>query len=901
MSALPPPVARLVRAIVRLYPRALREEYGDDILAMLDDMWRLERPAGRVAAAVWLVRHVWRVGVAGVASHADRWRERVASAAGDGPGLRPSPRRARGPFVGLGHDLRLTGRVIARQPGFAVLTIATLALGIGATTTIYALAYHVWLKPLPYANADRLVMIDDVDTRTGSGSGLADPEIADYRAATSLADVAHSWYGADVFRDGGEPTETLVYEVSPNLFTVLGAAPALGRPFTPADVRDPNPVAILSDTLWRHAYGADPHIVGRTLHAVHMTATVVGVMPPDFRYPFYSDGGMWIPVRPSRVSPDRHVRGARVIGLLKPGATLDGLRGELAVIGTRLATAYPATNQDWSPRATPLADFLLGGMSTAFGTLLVAVGLLLLMTCANVAGLLLARHAARRHDVVVRAALGATRWRLARLAMAESLVVSAIGGVAGVCVARVAAPLIASFVPVARLAGVRVDAHVLFAAVVVTMTTGMACGLIPAVGRIRSLPRLRTAAPPMTTSRATRRTQRALVVAQIAVSLVLAAAGGLMVKSFVALLHVDRGFSSDHVLSLTVSAWPSSRVQHYDSSGAFFHDVIDAVSRLHGVASAGFATGAPATQLGYWGTASLTASPDQPSTGVSAQIRAVSPGYFRTLDVPLVAGRFFTDRDDAHASPVAIVTQTVARTLWPDGTAIGRTIALPPIAGGRPLLAAPYEIVGVVGDMRVYSSTRPDPGVFVPFFQTPGFWADIVVRTTGEPAAMASQVHSAVRRLDPDVVIDNMAPMTSLIDQRYDLPQAEVLLVSLFAMLAIAIASTGVYGVLSYLVTERTAEFGLRAALGATPGDVLGDVIRRGLTLGIAGTVIGGVGTLLASRLLRHRVFGLESADPRVLAAAGAALLAMTFVASYFPARRAMAIDPSRALAQPDP
>jgi putative ABC transport system permease protein len=834
---------------------------------------------------------------AGIAAHADRWRRRGSSGAGDSD-TKAAPRRARGPFVGLAHDLRLTGRVITRQPGFAALTIATLALGIGATTTIYALAYHVWLKPLPYANADRLVLIDDVNTRTGSGSGLADPEIADYRAATSLADVAYSWYGTDVFRDGGEPTQTLVYQVSPNLFTVLGAAPELGRLFTPGDVRDANSVAILSDALWRHVYDADPNIVGRTLHGVNMTTTVVGVMPPDFRYPFHADGGMWIPVRPSWVSPDRHARGATVISLLKPGATLDGLRGELAVIGTRLATAYPATNQNWSPRATPLADYLLGGAGNTFGTLLVAVGLLLLMACANVAGLFLARHAARRHDVVVRAALGASRWRLARLAIVESLVVSAIGGAVGVCVAWVATPFVASFVPAVRIVDVRVDPHVLFASLVVTMFTGVTCGVIPAFGRIRSLPRLRTAARPLATSRTARRSQRVLVVVQIAVSLVLASAGGLMVKSFVALLHVDHGFSADHILSLTVSSWPSSRVRDDASRRAFFHDVVHAMSRLHGVASVGFATGAPGGQLGVWGIASLTAGRDQPSTRIAADIRASSPGYFRTLGVPLVAGRFFTDRDDAHAPPVAIVNQTVARTLWPDGTAIGRTITLPPVAGGRALLSAPYEIVGVVGDMLVYSSTRPAPDVFVPFFQTPGFWADVVVRTTGDPAAMASQIHSAVRRVDAEAVIENLAPMTTLMGHRFDMTRAEVLLVSLFAMLAVAIAAVGVYGVLSYLVAARTAEFGLRVALGATPADVLGDVIRLGLALGVAGTVVGGGVTFLAIRLLRQRIFGLHAADPFVIAAAVAALLLTTLLASYLPARRAMRIEPVRAIAR---
>jgi predicted permease len=894
MAGLPTPVARVVRAIVRVYPRALRDGYGDEILAMLDDMWRAERPAGRVAALGWLTRQVWRVCAAGIAAHADRWRRRGSSGAGDS-NTKAAPRRARGPFVGLAHDLRLTGRVITRQPGFAALTIATLALGIGATTTIYALAYHVWLKPLPYANADRLVTIEDVNTKTGSFALLSDPEIGDYRAAPSLADVAHWWYGADVFHDGGEPKRTVVYQVSPNLFTVLGAVPALGRSFTPEDVRDANRVAILSDALWRHAYGSDPHIVGRTLHAVHMTVTVVGVMPAGFRYPFYAGDVMW---RPVSNASDRHLRGSTAIGLLKPDATIDGLRAELAVIGTRLAWAYPATNQTWSPRATSLADSLLGGVARAFGTLLVAVALLLLMACANVAGLFLARHAARRHDVVVRAALGASRWRLARLAIVESLVVSAIGGAVGVCVAWVATPFVASFVPAVRIADARVDAHVLFTSLVVTMFTGVTCGVIPAFGRIRSLPRLRTAARPLATSRTARRSQRVLVVVQIAVSLVLASAGGLMVKSFVALLHVDHGFSADHILSLTVSSWPSSRVRDDASRRAFFHDVVHAMSRLHGVASVGFATGAPGGQLGVWGIASLTAGRDQPSTRIAADIRASSPGYFRTLGVPLVAGRFFTDRDDAHAPPVAIVNQTVARTLWPDGTAIGRTITLPPVAGGRALLSAPYEIVGVVGDMLVYSSTRPAPDVFVPFFQTPGFWADVVVRTTGDPAAMASQIHSAVRRVDAEAVIENLAPMTTLMGHRFDMTRAEVLLVSLFAMLAVAIAAVGVYGVLSYLVAARTAEFGLRVALGATPADVLGDVIRLGLALGVAGTVVGGGVTFLAIRLLRQRIFGLHAADPFVIAAAVAALLLTTLLASYLPARRAMRIEPVRAIAR---
>jgi putative ABC transport system permease protein len=886
---------RLLRAIVRLYPRVLRDGYGDEILAMLDDMWRAERPAGRIAALAWLARQVWRVCVAGIAAHADRWLGRASPGAA-ASNVRVGPRRVRGPFVGLAHDLRLTGRVIARQPGFAALTIATLALGIGATTTIYALAYHVWLKPLPYANADRLVMIEDVNTRTDSTAAFSDPEIVDYRAAPSLADIAHSWYGADVFRDGGEPKRTIVYEVSPNLFTVLGAVPALGRPFTPGDVRDANPVAILSDALWRHAYGADPHIVGRTLHAVNMTVTVVGVMPPGFRYPFYSDDVMWVPLRPAYTSPDRHVRGATVIGLLKPGATLDSLHGELAVIGKRLAAAYPATNQTWSPRATPLIEYLLGGTAGAFGTLLGAVALLLLMACANVAGLFLARHAARRQDVVVRAALGASRWRLARLAMIEALVVSAIGGAAGTCVAWATTPLLASFVPAVRIAEARVDVPVLVASLVMTMAVGVACGLVPALGHIGSLPTLRTAARPMATSRTARRTQRALVVAQIAVSLVLAAVGGLMAKSFVTLLHVDHGFSADHVLSLTVSSWTSSRVRDDASSRALFHDVVRALSHLHGVASVGLATGAPGGQLGDWGLASLTAAQDQPSTRIAANIRASSPGYFTTLGVPLVAGRFFTDRDAADAPPVAIVNQRLARTLWPNGTAIGHTITLPPIAGGRTLLSAPYEIVGVVGDMHMWSSTRPE--VFVSFFQTPGFWADIVVRTTGDPAAMASQIHAAVRRVDSGVMIENLAPMTATIGGGLDFDQAEVLLVSLFAMLAVLIAAIGVYGVLSYLVSDRTAEFGLRVALGATPGDVLGDVIRRGLALGVAGTLIGGAATFIAIRLLRQRAFGLHAADPVVIAAAIVTLLLTTLVASYLPARRAMRIEPARAIAR---
>jgi putative ABC transport system permease protein len=815
----------------------------------------------------------------------------------DASDVRVGSRGARGPFVGLAHDLRLTGRVIARQPGFAALTIATLALGIGATTTIYALAYHVWLKPLPYANADRLVMIKDADARAGSVAFLSYPEIGEYRAASSLADLAFATYNADVFHDDGTVRQTVVYHVSPNFFTVLGATPAIGRLFSSADVRDADPVAILSDDLWRHAYGADPHIVGRTLHGMNMTATVIGVMPRGVSFPQNAGDLMWIPWRPAYdTSSDRHVRYVRTVGLLKPGVAIERVRAELAAIGQRLAADHPATNSGWSPRATPVIEYLLGGTAGAFGTLLGAVALLLLMTCANVAGLFLARHAARRQDVVVRAALGASRWRLARLAMVEALVVSAIGGVAGVCVASAATPLLAALVPAARIDEARVDVHVLLASLVITVGTGVACGVIPAFGRIRSLPRLRTAARPMATSRTARHWQRLLVVVQIAASLVLASGGGLMVKSFVTLIHVDHGFSADHVLSLTVSSWTSGRVRDDASNRALYHDVIHTLSRLRGVASVALATGAPGSQTGFWGYAALTSARDVRSTEAIADLRASSPGYFSTIGVPLVAGRLFTDRDDADAPPVAIVNEALAKTLWPGEAVVGRTITLPPMGGGRKLVAAPYEIVGVVGDMHIWSSTRPE--VFVPFFQTPGFWADIVVRTTSDPAAMASQVREAVRHVDPDVLVEHLAPMTTLLGNSLDFDRAVVLLVSLFAMLAVLIAAIGVYGVLSYLVADRTAEFGLRVALGATPGEVLGDVIRRGLALGVAGTLIGGAATFIAIRLLRQRAFGLHAADPVVIAAAIVTLLLTTLVASYLPARRAMRIEPARAIAR---
>ena len=788
--------------------------------------------------------------------------------------------------------------MLVKAPAFTTLVVVILGLGIGINTAIFSIVYAVALKPLPFAEPSRLIAVHGGRT-TSSDPALAYPDYIDFRdQVTTIEHLGGYASGAVTLTGSGEADGLDASFVTPEFFQILGVQPLAGRLFESNDnVKGAAPVAILSEALWRRRFAADPAVVGRLITLDSTGFTIAGVMPQGFEFPYLADRvEIWIPmVADQFVASMMDGRGAsfmNAIGRLRPGATVGEAQSELAAIAGRLAQQYPQTNAGRTIAVLPLRDDIVDDYRQGLVLLLGAVGVVLLIACANVANLLLARGAARHKEMAIRIALGAGRARLIRQLLVESLALSIAAGVVGVILALwgVAALVAATPLEIPRLQGARVDVAVLAFATFVSMATGIVFGVTPALqlSRTDHGEALSDAGRGSSGVRAAR-TGRALVVAEIALSLVLLTAAGLLVRSFLRLQQVEPGFVPQRAVTMQL-LMPGSRYPDEDAQIRFFRRVLDQTASAPGVQSAAVASTLPMSGSSLGAGFTIDGHPlANPADRPTAAGFAVSPEYFATMGIPLLRGRGFSARDDEKAPPVAIINETMALRFWPGEDPVGRRLTS---YGG-----VSREVVGIVRDVKTRDlAETAGPQLYTPYVQRPWPFLAVVARTTGDPVALSATLRQAVAAVDPDLATGDVRTIDEYLAQSVATPRFNATLIAGFAALALFLAGCGLYGVMSYAVAQRSREIGIRMALGAQPGDVRGMVVAQALKMGLTGLIVGLAGALVASRLLDKLLFGIGPSDPATFAAVCTMLLGVVLIAAYLPARRATRVDPMVAL-----
>ncbi|HKY33330.1 MAG TPA: ABC transporter permease [Candidatus Polarisedimenticolia bacterium] len=798
-------------------------------------------------------------------------------------------------------DIRHALRGLMRSPGFTCVALLTLALGIGGNTAIFSVVNAVLLRDGGYRDPDRLVMIWE--------SRLADPDSTapvSPAAAADWRDGARSFQGMAFTSDGtfaltgmGEPESILGYRLAPDFLPLAGAAPALGRGFLPQEASmGAPPVVLLSDKLWRRRFEADPGVLGRIITLNGIGRTVVGVMPPGFDHP----GGceLWVPLAMSEeVAASRTARVLRVVGRLAPGATLEQARAELAAIAAGLQRRHPESNAGWGVRLEPLRDAQVGDIRPALLALLGAVGFVLLIAAANIAGLLMSRAASRGREIAIRAALGAGAGRIARQLLTESVVLACLGGALGLLLAAWSSGPLLALIPrsvsnmnIPAIDAIPIDATVLGFTLAVTLAAGLAFGLAPALQAIR-----RDLAGPLKqagrgAAPGRRGLRRGLVAAEIAVCVVLLAGAGLMIRSLADLRSHDLGYDTEGILSLRVQL-PSARYEGPDQWRAYLDRTLERVRALPGVRSAGVVNYLPLS--GWWGTAGfrIEGRPEPgPGDVPSADHRLATPGYFETMRIGLARGRLFTDRDDPRAPRVAIVNEALSRRHFPGEDPLGRRVRL---GSGENAFSA--EIVGVIRDIRHFGPGEPaHDEIYFPFAQSPWPLQCMVIRGDGDPSALASSVRAAIWSVDADQPIMHLRPLDALAAETLAVPRISGVLLAGFAALALLLAAVGVYGLMADAVAARAREIGVRVALGAAPGDVSRLFLRQGMVMTGIGLACGLAGAAALTRVLGSLLHGVAVLDPVSFGGAAAVLSAAALAACWIPARRATRLDPIEVL-----
>ncbi len=810
-------------------------------------------------------------------------------------------------------DLRFALRSLLRSPGFALVAALTLALGIGANTAIFSVVYSVLLRPLAYTQPEQLVSI-----RAGfAGTGAKDvpasqPEYQDYqREVPALEDLAAIYPININFTGLGEPQRIQAAVVSDNYFRLLGVKPVLGRDFTKDDDGGRiGYVTIISYDLWRQRFGGDAGIIGKTVRLDDDPMTVIGVMPKGFRHALESGASpmeVWAPI--SLNNPDTNFfnqRGARVydlIGRLKPGQTVADARSEIDLLRARLTEQYPKNyppGLGWAPVVEPLAEQVVGDVRPALLVLLGAVGFVLLIGCANVANLLLARATAREREIAVRTALGGSQMRLVRQLLTESLVLAVVGGVLGLLLASWGASALgrvaSQYLP--RAGEIELSLPVLGFTAFLILLTGVGFGLIPALQASR--PDLQSvmkdAARGSSTGAPRTRMRAALVVAEVAIALMLLAGAGLLLRSFQHLMAVEYGFDPQRLLTLQV--WlpvpndnAKGRFFSQDQRRSFYERALASVQQVPGVRQA-----ALTSRLPFRGRNGTTftiegkpVAPDQPAP--NAEFRLVSPNYFATMGIPLVSGEGLPEVADSVAGGKVVINKTLAEKFWPGEDPIGRRIQL---FGGQ----GPWVTVsGVVGDVRQMSlSEPPRQELYISYQAFAGQEMSMVVRTTDDPERLGTAVTKAIREVDPEQPVFGVMSMERLIDNAGAERRVSMLLLLLFAAIALLLSALGIYGVMAYTTNQRRHEIGIRMALGARGGDVLRLVLGQGMRLVALGLGLGLVGAWLLSRVLASQLYGITRQDPLTYLSVAALLAFVALTATWLPARRATRVDPMLSL-----
>ncbi len=795
-------------------------------------------------------------------------------------------------------DVRYALRSLRRQPAFAALAILTLAIGIGANAAIFTVVNAVLLRPLDYRTPDRIVAVTTLWQKTGLRGTVSGPDFHDWHDTATSFDAMAYYAGGEtsVSVDGASDYATVAH-VTPGFFEVFGVEPQIGHLLGSGEQRPGSALAaVIGHDFWVRRFGGRPDVLGRTVAFGERAYTIVGVLPPRFQFPEKTD--IWSPAWVVTETTSRSAHNYRVVARLKDGVGVEQAQAEMTAIAARLEQAYPLSNQGKSAAVVPLREQLVGPTRATLYLLLGAVALVLLIACANVANLLLARATSRTAELAVRAALGAGRRRLVTQMMTESLVLAFASGAIGVAISKVGVSALIALAPAGlpRLGEIAVDGRVLAFALALSAAASLLFGVLPALqaSRVDLNASLRQGGRSGALGGGGSRFRNVLVVAEIAIAVALVVGASLLIRSFVALGRVDLGFTTDRLLVVETTV-PAQNDEGARRATAFYAGILQRLAALPGVASVAGVRGLPATARhsngGYW----LEGEPGPDALGVrspQAVFTVVTPRYFQTMGVPLREGRDFSERDQFDAPRVAIVNEALARQAFPRGDAIGRRLQC-----GLDSLDF-MTIVGIVGNVREYDPSRPPlPELYMPFHQHPFVASSLtlVARTGGEPMLAANAFRETIRGANPAVPV-RVGTMDDTMSDAVSTPRFRTLLVGVFAALAFVLAIAGVYGVMAYTVGRRTAEIGLRMALGADAEGILRLVMTMGLRLALMGIVVGCALAYAVAQLLRGMLFAVGPADPLVFGAVPIVLLLTAAAACALPALRASRVDPMIAL-----
>lgn len=790
-------------------------------------------------------------------------------------------------------DLRFALRSLLKRPAFTLIAILSLGLGIGANTAIFSVINSVLLRPLPYADPDQLVDLYETSPQTSRGT-VSPVSFHGWREQNSTFSNMSAYTTADVnLQAVANPERLPVVYTSDNIFNLLGARPMLGRGFLAGEDTYGAPhVAVISAGLWKRRFGSDPHMIGKSVMLSGDPYTIVGIMPASFRFPADMDRDLWLPLQ---LNPDpaaeRCSHCLSVVGRMKPGVSRTTADAQLHQIAARLAERYPDQQKGRSTLSVPLRQDLTGNVRPALLALLGAAGLVLLIACANVANLLLARASDRRKGVAIRIALGAGRARLIRQFLTESIVLSLLGGAVGLLLAYVGAgamlALAGSSIPLGTDTGF--DFQVFLFLLIVAVGTGVVFGLVPALQstRVDLQSNLKDGGGKGSAGQGTQRFRSGLVVGETALALVLLVGAGLLMSAFIKLRNTNTGMATHNVLTLHTSV-----PQKYDStvSTRFYQPVMDRVSTIPGVRAVGVISLLPLQDSYTNGTVTIVGRPpDKPGNEPFAEYRVVSPGYFPALGIPIVSGQNLSDKSGVAAEQGVLVNHAFATKYFPNSTAVGQRLQVSD-SGSVP-------IVGVVGDVRESSLDRlPSPTVFLSYLQEQRNDMVMVIGTNVPPTSITGAVRASVHAVDADQPIYNVKTMDDVVAGSVSNRRLSFWLLGVFALIALALAAVGIYGVMSYIVTQRTREIGIRMALGARHQAVIRLVLRHGVTLAITGLAVGTVLAIVLARTLASLMYGASTNDPIIFVAVALLLAIVALIASYVPARRAAAVEPVIAL-----
>jgi putative ABC transport system permease protein len=881
------------RWLLVAYPKSFRQRFGEDLIQAFDDAcraaWRGHGASG--LAGLWVVT------VIDVAVEGTLERMKIERRLRTGRTPYPTRRSIKGTSLmeSLFQDLRIALRSLLKAPGFALVVVITLSLGIGANTAIFSVVNAIVLQPLPFEHPEELVMVWNKDLRRGSDQNVVTPlNFEDWRdmntVFTGMA-AASGW--GPTLSGVGDAVRLSGNAVSPDMFSILGVTPVLGRLFS----EDDEGMVIVTHDLWTNKFGADSAILGRSLNLSGVTRTVVGVLPPEFRFPINQDAEIFTVMRLTEGNRTRDLSFLRVFARLKPGVGLATAQTEMTAIAAQLEKAYPETNTESGAHVMPLHENVVGHVDGALYLMLGAVAFVLAIAAANVANLLLARASARESEMAVRAALGAGRRRLFRQLATESMLLAALGGAVGVALARwgTAALLALSPPDIPRLDQVSIDTTVLAFSLAVTLVTGLAFGILPAIHASRPdvAESIKSGGRQGGPTRRGLRLRRGLVVSQVAIALVLLVGSGLLIRSFGKLLDEDVGFDGGGVLTARVSL--NAEYATGETRGQFYAALLERLDARPETDEVAAVLLAPFDESDIQSSFEIAGRPEPPpNQNPNARLVSASEDFFGAMRIPVLAGRVFEATDRHGSLPVAVVNQAAVDQYWPGEDAVGQRITLGiALDGDEP----EREIVGVVGNaLYEQLDAEADAQVYVPYKQYRTGRMSLVIRTHGDPFAFAPTLQSELRALDPNLALVAVNTFDRMVSQSVAVDRFYAVLLAVFASVAVLLGAVGLYGVLSYGVVQRTNEMGIRVALGATRSDVLQLVVGEGIKLVGVGIGIGLAAAFVSTRLMESLLYGISTTDPATFGATGAFLAGVAIIASYIPARRAGRIDPVDAL-----